>query len=94
MTMIVLSIATFCSTLGGGMVALRFHDRPHYLLSFTAGVLLGVVSFEVIPEIFELSQRHADRVDCAGLDICLRIDPPSRIDRMATVGPIGFSLSP
>ncbi len=65
MTMIVLSIATLLSTLGGGMVALKFHDRLHYLLSFTAGVLLGVISFEVIPEIFELSQRHAFDVSAA-----------------------------
>ena len=46
---------SFGSTLGGGLFALRFRDRLHYLLSFTAGVLLGVVSFEVLPEIFELA---------------------------------------
>lgn len=59
MTLIALSFATFVSTLGGGLLALRFRDRLHYLLSFTAGVLLGVVSFEVLPEIFALSQAHA-----------------------------------
>ena len=58
MTAIALSFATFVSTLGGGLLALRFRDRLHYLLSFTAGVLLGVVSFEVLPEIFELTHAH------------------------------------
>ena len=29
-----------------------------------------------------------------GTDICLRIGPLGRIDRMATFDPIGFSLSP
>jgi ZIP family zinc transporter len=57
-TMVWLATATLCSTLGGGIVALWFHDRMHYLLSFAAGVLLGVVSFEVIPEIFELAEHH------------------------------------
>ena len=52
MTAGLLSLATFASTLGGGLFALRFRDRLHYLLSFTAGVLLGVVSFEVLPEVF------------------------------------------
>lgn len=37
------------------MLALRFRDELHYILGFTAGVLLGVVSFEVLPEIFELA---------------------------------------
>jgi zinc transporter ZupT len=59
MTVVLLSFATFFSTLVGGLVALRFRDRLHYLLSFTAGVLLGVVSFEVLPELFELGQEHA-----------------------------------
>jgi zinc transporter ZupT len=59
MTVVLLSFATFVSTLFGGLVALRFRDRLHYLLSFTAGVLLGVVSFEVLPELFELAHEHA-----------------------------------
>ena len=59
-----MSLATFGSTLSGGLFALRFRDRLHYLLSFTAGVLLGVVSFEVLPEIFKLAHDHA--VDATG----------------------------
>lgn len=65
MTAVFLSLATFGSTLGGGLFALRFRDRLHYLLSFTAGVLLGVVSFEVLPEIFELAQQRALDVTAA-----------------------------
>lgn len=52
------SFATFVSTFGGGLLALRFRDRLHFVLSFTAGVLLGVVSFEILPEIFRLSQQQ------------------------------------
>jgi ZIP family zinc transporter len=58
MTAAALSIAAMLATLSGGLFALRFRDRLHDLLSFTAGVLLGVVGFEVIPEIFALSQQH------------------------------------
>jgi zinc transporter ZupT len=51
------SLATFLSTSIGGLFALRFRDRLHLVLGFTAGVLLGVVSFDLLPEIFELSRR-------------------------------------
>jgi ZIP family zinc transporter len=56
---VVLAGAAVVSTLGGGALALRFRDRLHYLLGFTAGVLLGVVAFDLLPEIFSLSQDHA-----------------------------------
>jgi len=69
LTAVFLSLATFASTLGGGLLALRFRDRLHYLLSFTAGVLLGVVSFEVLPEIFALAHEHA--VDATGAMVAL-----------------------
>ncbi len=69
MTAVLLSLATFVSTLGGGLFALRFRDRLHYLLSFTAGVLLGVVAFEVLPEVFELAQQHT--LDATGAMVAL-----------------------
>jgi ZIP family zinc transporter len=52
-----LSFVAFFSTLCGGLFALKFSDRLHFILSFTAGVLLGVVAFDLLPEIFELAQR-------------------------------------
>jgi zinc transporter ZupT len=39
-------------------MALRFRDRLHYLLGFTAGVLLGVVAFDLLPEIFALARER------------------------------------
>jgi zinc transporter ZupT len=69
MTAVFLSLATFASTLCGGLFALRFRDRLHYLLSFTAGVLLGVVSFEVLPEVFELA--HAQVTPPTGAMVAL-----------------------
>lgn len=49
------ALSTFVSTLLGGLVALRNRDRLHLVLGFTAGVLLGVVAFDLLPEIFHLS---------------------------------------
>ncbi|MBU6260730.1 MAG: ZIP family metal transporter [Burkholderiales bacterium] len=57
MTAVFLALATAVATLAGGWCALRFRDRLHYLLSFAAGVLLGVVCFELLPEAFELARR-------------------------------------
>ncbi len=50
----IVALITFFATLGGGFFALRFRDRTHKILGFVAGVLLGVVAFELLPEIFEL----------------------------------------
>jgi ZIP family zinc transporter len=61
MTPILLSIATFISTLSGGLTGLRNRDRLHRFLGYTAGVLLGVVAFDLLPEIFKiLSSQHRD----------------------------------
>jgi zinc transporter ZupT len=51
MIALLLSIATFLSTLFGGLFAIKFKDRLHLIMGFTAGVLLGVVSFDIFPEI-------------------------------------------
>ncbi len=58
MIRILFALATFVSTCAGGLVALRFRDRLHAILSFTAGVLLGVVAFDILPEIFKLGQER------------------------------------
>src|SRR4051812_6905848 len=55
---VALTAAAVVSTLAGGAMALRFRDRLHYLLGFTAGVLLGVVAFDLLPEVFVLAREH------------------------------------
>lgn len=52
-----LSLATVLSTAAGGLCALRLRARLHLLLGFTAGVLLGVVVFDLLPESVEQSRR-------------------------------------
>lgn len=54
-----LALATFISTLSGGITGLKNQDKLHRLLGYTAGVLLGVVAFDLMPEIFKnLSAQH------------------------------------
>ena len=43
------------STALGGVAALRSHDRLHLILGFAGGVMLGLVAFDLLPELFELS---------------------------------------
>jgi zinc transporter ZupT len=49
---ILLSIGTFVSTMLGGLTGLKNSDRLHRLLGLTAGVVMGVVSFDLLPEVF------------------------------------------
>ena len=56
-----LALLTFVSTGFGGLFALRHRDRLHLILGFTAGVILGVVAFDVLPEISDLAEHtHTD----------------------------------
>jgi zinc transporter ZupT len=56
---IILSFSTFLSTLMGGITGLKNKDRLHRFLGYTAGVLLGVVAFDLMPEIFKLlTEQH------------------------------------
>lgn len=61
MLVTIFALTTFVSTALGGLFALRFKDRLHRILGFTAGVLLGVIAFDLLPEIFDLTQ--ATKVD-------------------------------
>jgi zinc transporter ZupT len=58
------SLGTFFSTLLGGLFALRNRKRLHLIMGFTAGVLVGLVAFDLLPEIFRLI--HEQRLDSVG----------------------------
>lgn len=51
---VILAFTTFLSTLAGGLIGIKNRDRMHRFLGYTAGVLLGVIAFDLLPEIFEL----------------------------------------
>ncbi len=52
---IALATATAVATALGGVIALRSRDRLHLVLGLAAGLLLGLVAFDLLPEVFEMS---------------------------------------
>jgi zinc transporter, ZIP family len=55
---VLVALLTVASTALGGVVALRSSDRLHLVLGFAAGVMLGLVAFDLLPELFDLSSVH------------------------------------
>jgi zinc and cadmium transporter len=47
----------FIFTLIGGFLAFRFKNRMNLILGLTAGIILGVVSFDVFPEIIGMTNK-------------------------------------
>ena len=52
---VLVALLTLVSTGLGGLAGLRFRDRLHLLLGFSSGAVLGVVFFDVLPEVFTTS---------------------------------------
>jgi zinc transporter ZupT len=60
MQILIISIAALITTLLGGMFALRFKDKLHLILGFSAGAVIGVAFFDLIPEALNLSFMKYD----------------------------------
>ncbi|HTQ14791.1 MAG TPA: ZIP family metal transporter [Rhizomicrobium sp.] len=50
--------AVFLATLVGGLFALRLRKQLHLILGFSAGAVVGVAFFDLMPEAFSLSAGH------------------------------------
>ncbi|MDE3211720.1 MAG: ZIP family metal transporter [Bacteroidota bacterium] len=64
MIIALICLITFSSTLAGGLFALRFKDKLHLILGFSAGAVVGVVFFDLFPEALALggSQFGPDKI--------------------------------
>ena len=63
-----LAALTAIATTAGGFLAIKSKDRLHLVLGLSAGLLLGLVAFDLLPEVFELGTReifHAPAVSVA-----------------------------
>ena len=58
MLVIGLAAITVIATFMGGLLALRAKDRFHLVLGLSAGLLLGLVGFDLLPEIFEMNSSE------------------------------------
>jgi ZIP family zinc transporter len=50
-----IAAATFATTLAGGAAALRLRDRLHLILGFSAGAVIAVAFFDLLPEALKLA---------------------------------------
>ncbi len=54
---IIISIFAFIATLLGGTFAIRFKDKLHLILGFSAGAVIGVAFFDLMPEAVNLGSQ-------------------------------------
>lgn len=54
---LIVGIATIFSTLLGGLFGIRFKDKLHLILGFSAGAVIGVALFDLIPESIALATK-------------------------------------
>jgi zinc transporter ZupT len=58
MEVFLLTIAASAAALVGGYTALRSRRWLNYALAVTSGLVLGLVAFDLLPEIFTIAQNH------------------------------------
>lgn len=55
---ILISFGALVFTLLGGIFALRFKDKLHLILGFSAGAIIGVAFFDLLPEAISLGSKN------------------------------------
>ncbi len=62
-----LAALTALATTTGGILAIRSRDHLHLILGLSAGLLLGLVAFDLLPEVFELNENTLGNVPVVSL---------------------------
>ena len=57
-SLLLIAVATFVATFLGGLFALRFKDKLHLILGFSAGAVIAVAFFDLLPEALDLGQNY------------------------------------
>lgn len=58
MLVFLLSVAAALAALIGGFTAIRSRNKLNLALGFTAGIILGLVAFDLLPEIFDITKSQ------------------------------------
>ena len=66
---IALAALTALATAAGGLLALRSRDRLHLVLGLSAGLLLGLVAFDLLPEVFHATETELFHVPVVSVAI-------------------------
>ena len=53
-----IACAAFAATFCGGLFALRLQDKLHLVLGFSAGAVVAVAFFDLLPEALELGEKY------------------------------------
>ena len=53
-----IAAAAFASTLAGGLLALKLRDKLHLILGFSAGAVIGVAFFDLLPEAIDIGMKY------------------------------------
>lgn len=67
---LLIACAAFCSTLSGGLLALKLRDKLHLILGFSAGAVIGVAFFDLLPEAINFGEKFhspATILSCSAL---------------------------
>jgi|SRR5579885_1377232 len=71
MEALLFSFITFLSTTGGGLFGIKNKDKLHYIMSFTAGVLVAVCFFDVLPEVVSIAMKEQFDITAAFIAVII-----------------------
>lgn len=103
LTLILIGIAAAVATTLGGLLALRLNDRLHLITGFSAGAVIGVAFFDLMPEAFDMGSSDIPltaSVIAAGFLLYMVIDRLLTLHageehahgRRSTVGTLSLSI--
>ena len=70
MTIALIALGAFAVTLLGGLIAILFRDKLHLVLGFSAGAVVAVAFFDLMPEALDLAGSAYDASVVTGLVAC------------------------